>query len=83
MTPITRRLQRLTPAVIHSAGRGRPVIVEMSPGGDGRPGPAFLGFRLLGTRSTYYLPVEWCWREAMKMEVNRRKTERRKAKAGR
>lgn len=83
MTPINRRLRRQTASVIHSAGRRRYVVLELSPGGDGTPGPGFVGFRLMGTRTIYYLPVDWCFREALKAELARRRAERKaKRKAG-
>lgn len=82
MTGINRKLRRETTASIHSQGRRRAVIVSMSPGGDGTPGPSFLGFRLHGTRTTYYLPVDYCWREAARAELARRRLERRKKRKG-
>ena len=83
MTSITRRLRRQTAAIVHSAGRRRYVVIQMSPGGDGTPGPAFVGFRLMGTRTVYYLPVDWCFREACKAEMLRRRAERKqRRKAG-
>jgi len=82
MIGVTRRLQRLTPASIHSGGRRRAIIVEMSPGMEGKPGPGFIGFRLHGTRTTYYLPVDWCFREACKAELQRARAERRAKRKG-
>lgn len=77
MIRVNRRLMRQTPGVIFSKGRKRNVVIEINPGGDGKPGPDFLGFRLMGTRTTYYLPVDWCFREAVKAEMARRRREKR------
>lgn len=66
MTGIVRRTSRRTQASVHSAGRERAIIIELSPGGDGSPGPTFVGFRLERTRQIYYLPVAFCYQEAMK-----------------
>ncbi len=75
MTPITRRLTRITPAAIFSQGRKRPIAVELAPDRQG-----LIGFRLKGMRTTYYLPVDWCFREALKAELARRRAERKKAR---
>ena len=66
MTGIKRKIARRTSARIYSLGRDRNIIVELSPGGDGSPGPEFIGLRLEQTRQTYYLPVAFCFREALK-----------------
>jgi len=70
MTPITRPLARESATALHSAGRARSVIVELSPPG------VLIGFRLKGTRTTYHLPIDHCYREAVRNEVARRKRER-------
>lgn len=77
---INRRITRQTPAVMHSRGRRRNVLVTLSPGGDGSPGPSFVGFRLHGMRSTYWLPVGWCFTEALKADRARVKRERKEAR---
>lgn len=72
MTPISRRLLRETPCAVHSAGRRRAIVIELDPR---RPG--LLGLRLKGTRTVYNLPIDWCYREAVRAELARRKAERR------
>ena len=61
MTPINRPLKRLTGATVHSQGKSRPIVIELCPDGVGKPGAGFVGFRLLGTRTTYYLPTDFCY----------------------
>lgn len=80
MIDINRPLKRRTAGRIHSQGRLRSVVLEISPGGDGSPGPGFVGFRLMGTRTTYYLPVDWAFREACKAEMARRRAEKKRLK---
>lgn len=70
MTPINRPLARESAAAMHSAGKARPIIVELSPPG------ALVGFRLKGTRRTYHLPIDWLYREAVRNEIARQKRER-------
>jgi hypothetical protein len=74
MTGINRNVIRQSTHAIHSAGRRRPIVIELHPPGD------VIGFRLKGTRTTYCLPVDWCYREALRNELARRKAERRKAR---
>lgn len=80
MTPITRPLARESSAALYSAGRRRPVVIELQPDGPGSIGAGFIGFRLKGTRRTYYLPIDWAFREAVRAEIPRQKAERRKAR---
>ena len=77
---INRRLVRLTAAKLHSAGKTRGVVVEFNPdaNGRGKPGSGFIGLRLSGTRTTYYLPVDWCFREAVRNELARTRAERKR-----
>ena len=70
MTPVTRPLARESAAAMHSAGRARAIVIELTPPGE------LIGFRLKGTRRTYNLPVAWCYREALRNEVARQKRER-------
>lgn len=76
MIDINRPLKRRTAGRIHSQGRLRSVVLEISPGGDGTPGPGFVGFRLMGMRTTYYLPTDWLFREAVRAELARRRKEK-------
>jgi len=78
MIEVTRRLQRVSDSHIHSGGRTRAVIVELSPD---RPG--LIGFRLKGTRRTYYLPIDACYRDAVRCELARQKAERKKEREAR
>lgn len=76
MIAVTRALSRQSPARVHSGGRSRQIVIELAPPGD------VIGFRLKGTRTTYHLPVDWCYREALKAELARRRAERKKARKG-
>jgi hypothetical protein len=75
MIGITRSLSRLTPSAIHSGGKRRQIVLELDPH---RPG--LVGFRLQRTRTTYYLPVEHLFREALRLELARQRTERKRIK---
>ena len=75
MTTVNRTLRRETFSAIYSAGRQRPVIVEIEPPG------RMIGFRLKATRPTYYLSVDHCYRLAVAAHVEaerRRKRQERK-----
>jgi hypothetical protein len=48
------------------------VVVELCP-----DRPTLIGFRLKGTRKTYYLPIDHCYREALRAEIARLKAERK------
>lgn len=74
MTSVTRRVQRISPAAVYSQGRLRSVIICVEPPGD------LVGFRLKGTRRTWTLPVDWCFREAVRATLAREKIERKKAR---
>ena len=73
-TTVNRAVKRQSATAIYSQGRARSVIVEIEPPG------AVIGFRLKGTRRTYRLPIDWCYREALRAEIARVKAEKRKAK---
>lgn len=75
MMTINRRLRRESLASIHSGGRRRAVVIELDPNT-----PGLIGFRLKGTRTTYQLPVDFCFREACRAEMARRKAERKRLK---
>lgn len=70
MIAVTRHLARESATSMHSAGKARAVIVELSPPG------TLIGFRLKGTRRTYHLPIDHCYREAVRNELARQKRER-------
>jgi uncharacterized ParB-like nuclease family protein len=76
MTSITRHLARLTACTMTSCGQRRPIVLELDP-----RTPTLVGFRLKGTRSTYYLPIDHCFREAMRNELARRKVEKKRLRA--
>jgi len=75
MTGFTR-LRRESGAYVHSAGRQRAVVLELD-----ASRPSLLGFRLKRTKAVYYLPVDWCYREAVRNELARRKAERARLRA--
>jgi hypothetical protein len=74
-TAINRRCRRESSASVHSQGRRRAVIIQLDP-----TTPTLVGFRLKGTRTTYYLPIDHCFREALRAELARRKAERKRAR---
>lgn len=82
-TTVNRRLVRQTDAAVYSQGRSRPVIIEIHPtaNGTGKPGAQYIGLRLARTRKTYYLPVDWIFREAVRADLARVRAERKKARA--
>ena len=57
--PLTKQVNRLTTARRHEQGKTRQVIVSLAP-------PASVGFRLSGTRQTYWLDVEVAYEVAVK-----------------
>jgi hypothetical protein len=74
MKTMTRTTRRQSPCGMHSAGRFRPIIIELAPPFD------TIGFRLKQTRAVYRLPVDYLYREALKAEIERVKIEKRKAR---
>ncbi len=74
MTLLNRTVRRETCAGTYSGGKFRPIIVTLDPPGN------VIGFRLKGTRRTYYLPVGKCFLEASRIahahEVAERKKQR-------
>lgn len=73
MTPINRHLARESHCTIHSDGRRRVIVLELDPSM-----PTLVGFRLKGTRTTYRLPIDHCYREAVRAELARRRAERKR-----
>lgn len=59
----TRRVERETVATVFERSLKRPVIVSIEPSG-------LVGFRLKGTRRTYYLMADACYCAALKADVN-------------
>lgn len=79
---VNRKLARLTSAALFSKGRNRGIVLEIHPdaNGNGKPGAGFIGLRLSGTRKTYYLPVDWCFREAVRADLARTRAERKQVR---
>ena len=77
MITINRPVIRETAGVCFSKGKRRNVVIELHPHGGGKPGPAFIGLRLKGTRKLYFLDIAWCFKEAARAFVNARRAERR------
>lgn len=75
MRSINRHLARESNASIHSQGKRRAIVIELDPNT-----PTLVGFRLKGMRTSYNLPIDWCYREAVRVELARRKAEKKKAK---
>jgi hypothetical protein len=53
MQTLNRALVRKTPSTVWSQGKRRPIVVSIEPTATG----SLMGFRLLGTRRTFYLSV--------------------------
>lgn len=75
MTRLSRAVRRETSAAVWDRGRNRQVIVSIEPGSE-----PLLGFRLKGTRRTYYLRPTDCFRRAVMLAVQERKRMMRKAR---
>ena len=76
MTKLNRPVRRETQATSWERSKIRPIIVSIEP-------PNLLGFRLKGTRRTYYLPIALCQQYALELfaaNERRRKLAERKAK---
>ena len=73
MTRVTRPVRRETSAVVFSRGN-RAVIVEIEPPG------RMIGFRLKGTRTTHWLPVDFLYRTAVQATVEAKRRAKRDAK---
>lgn len=72
MISVNRKLSRRSSATVYSQGRRREIVVELAPPG------VLIGFRLAKRRTTYYLPIGFCFREAVRLELARQKAERKK-----
>jgi hypothetical protein len=73
MTLINRTVNRETFGTVHSAGKRGAVIVSILP-------PNVLGFRLKGTRRTYYLSSEGCFLAAVRAQLIKDKADKAKAR---
>ena len=71
MTSLTTPISRETAATHFERGKRRQVIVSLEP-------PSLLGFRLKGTKRTYYLDAGSCYDLACKAELERTKRGRRR-----
>jgi hypothetical protein len=75
-TVIKQRVIRETHGTVFSQGEDRAVIVSIEP-------PNVLGFRLKGTRQTYYLTADGLFLQALRVYVDAEKRERAKAREAR
>lgn len=73
MTIIGNVVRRQTHGTVWDCGKRRPVIVSLEP-------PNLIGFRLKGTRRTYYLTADGCYVKAVQLAVAAAKREKKKAK---
>lgn len=73
MTKLNKPISRETYDTLFEAGKNRPVIVSVEP-------PNLIGFRLKGTRRTYYLTAEKLYWLALQTELRAKAAEKRKAK---
>ncbi len=62
MTKLKQIVQRETFGTVFSQGKDREVIVSLEP-------PNVIGFRLKGTRQTYYLTSDGCYMAAVKAAI--------------
>ena len=60
---LKQKVERETSATVFERSRRREVIVSIEP-------PDLVGFRLKGTRRTYYLPADALYCAALKADVN-------------
>jgi len=73
MTTLRRPVVRIVSTALFSQGRCRPLVVSLKPPGD------VLGLRLKGERRTYWLPLGWCYAQAVRLAVaQKRATKSRK-----
>jgi hypothetical protein len=71
MTRLSKKIERKTSATVFDRGKRREVIVTFEP-------PDLLGFRLKGTRRTYYLTPDGCYSVAVERALrNERHPKRR------
>ena len=75
MTTLNRNLSREVPTIVRDGGRLRPIIVELV------AGDPSLYLRQKGTRRHYALPYEVAYHLAVKLEVDRRRLEKKTKKA--
>ncbi len=71
MTKLKRTVSRETHGTIYSQGKHRSVVVSIEP-------PNVLGFRLKGTRTTYYLTSDGCYLAAVQATLAAEKRDRSK-----
>ena len=76
MTTINRKMHREGCITIFSNGRRRPVIIILEPPGH------LIGLRLKGERHTYYLPIDWAYKEAVLAHVRAERRKKLDAKKG-
>jgi hypothetical protein len=76
MTELNKKVSRVSRALRFERGKHREVIISLEP-------PDLLGFRLKGTRTTFYLDAETCYCLAVKAQVAAEAKERRKQKKAR
>ena len=69
MTLLKTPISRETTATQFERGKPRPVIITLEP-------PSLLGFRLKGTKRTYYLDAGSCYDLACKIAVEKAKPKR-------
>lgn len=72
-TMIRQRVFRETHGTVFSQGKARAVVVSIEP-------PNLVGFRLKGTRRTYYLTTDGLFLQALRVHVEAEKRERVKVR---
>ena len=73
MTELNRPVHRTSSALRHEAGKTRNIIISLSP-------PAYIGLRLSGTKTTYWLDAEVAYEVAVKAMMQQIEREARKIK---
>lgn len=70
MRRIKNRVQRETPCSIYSAGKERPIVIELFPYKDTKLGK-MIGMRFKGSKKLYYAPMDWLYREMVRAHIAR------------
>ena len=76
MTTLTRKIKRETAAQVYSRGL-RPIIVSLEPPG------LQIGLRAKGEHNTYYISIEWAYKQAVEAHVRAERERKRKERKGR
>jgi len=73
MTKLTKPVKRVTPAKVREVGKLRDIVVVVY--------PKTLGFRAVGCKREYRLPISHCYTEAVEAHVKAEKKRKKAEKA--